>query len=94
MSKELVTKPEEKSQPKSVAKPNKSMWQSFCQYMHEVWVEVRPNNGRVTWPTWESVKVSTKVVIISSIFLGLFIGIFDFIFAQIYTAIIGGPGIG
>lgn len=86
MSNELETKPEVKSQP--------NWWKNISQYMHEVWVEVRPNNGRVTWPTWESVKISTKVVIASSLFLGLFIGLLDFIFAQIYTAIIGGPGIG
>lgn len=73
-----------------------SWWKSTCQFLHEVWVEVRPKNGRVSWPTWESVKVSTKVVIASSLFLGLFIGLLDMLFARIYSAIVnnGGNGIG
>lgn len=71
-------------------------WKETSQFLHEVWVEVRPGKGRVSWPTFDSVKVSTKVVIFSSIGLGLFIGLLDWIFASIYTAIIngGGPGIG
>ncbi len=97
MSNEVETKSEVKSENK-VATGNKyvSWWKSTCQFLHEVWVEVRPKNGRVSWPTWESVKISTKVVIASSLFLGLFIGLLDMLFARIYSAIVnnGGNGIG
>ena len=91
MSNDLENKSEVKSESKLA-----SWWKATSQYLHEVWVEVRPNNGRVTWPTYDSVKVSTKVVIVSSVFLGLFIGLLDVIFSEIYTAIInsGGAGIG
>ena len=67
------------------------------QFLREVWIEVRPNKGRVTWPTFASVRISTRVVIISSICLGLFIGLCDLIFTYAYSAIINsasGTGIG
>ena len=55
---------------KSEVKTNKNPVVVWCkdtwQFLREVWIEVRPNNGRVTWPTFENVKVATKVVIISS----------------------------
>lgn len=80
MSNELENKPEVKSQG-SIG----NWFGSVKQYLHEVWVEVRPNNGRVTWPTKDSVVISTKVVIASSIFLGLFIGFADYLFSAAYT---------
>ena len=41
-------------------------WKETLQFLREVWIEVRPKNGRVTWPTFASVRVSTRIVIISS----------------------------
>ena len=64
------------------------------QFLREVWIEVRPKNGRVTWPTFASVRVSTRVVILSSLGLGLFIGLCDMIFASIYSAIMSSAGNG
>ena len=85
---------------KSEVKTNKNPVAVWCkdtwQFLREVWIEVRPNNGRVTWPTFENVKIATKVVIISSIALGLFIGLMDHILTGIVKAIMTGgtPGIG
>ncbi len=56
-------------------------WKDFSRYLQEVWIEVRPNKGRVVWPAYENVKLSTKAVVVSSIFLGLFIGVMDYLFA-------------
>ncbi|GAB4277630.1 MAG: hypothetical protein Kow0029_20450 [Candidatus Rifleibacteriota bacterium] len=70
-----------------------SWWKDTARFLREVWIEVRPNNGRVSWPTFENVKVSTKVVIISSIGLGAFIGLLDVIFGKILTAIVGGGSV-
>lgn len=70
-----------------------SWWKDTTRFLREVWIEVRPNNGRVSWPTFENVKLSTKVVIISSIGVGAFIGILDIIFGKVLKAIVGG-GIG
>ena len=67
-------------------------WKETLQFLREVWIEVRPKNGRVTWPTFASVRVSTRIVIISSIGLGLFIGLCDALFAYAYSAIVNGAG--
>jgi preprotein translocase SecE subunit len=64
------------------------------QFLREVWIEVRFKNGRVTWPTYDSVKISTKVVIVSSIGIGLFIGVLDAVLSRVLTLIIGTGGIG
>jgi preprotein translocase SecE subunit len=49
-------------------------------FLQEVWNEIdfRKGKGRVSWPTWDSVKASTNVVIFSSIGLGVFIAVLDF----------------
>ena len=85
---------EKKSDGTTVAKNNKivTYFKSLWQYLHEVWVEVRPNNGRVTWPTWESVRITTRVVIISSIGLGVFIVLCDVLFSYIFQTIAKGIG--
>ena len=70
-----------------------SWWKDTVRFLKEVWIEVRPNNGRVSWPTLENVKVSTKVVIMSSIGVGVFIGLLDVIFGKVLRAIVSG-GIG
>jgi preprotein translocase SecE subunit len=70
-----------------------SWWKDTARYLREVWIEVRPNNGRVSWPTYENVKMSTKVVIVSSIGLGAFIGLLDVIFGKLLTMIIGGGSV-
>ena len=67
-----------------------SWWKETSRFLREVWIEVRPTNGRVSWPTYENVKISTKVVIVSSIGLGLFIGLLDILFGKVLTMIIGG----
>lgn len=65
-------------------------WKEFTRYLTEVWIEVRPHKGRVVWPNMDGVKLSTKVVIISSIGVGLFIGLLDYIFAGLLKMLVGG----
>ena len=67
-------------------------WKETVQYLREVWVEVRLKNGRVSWPTFDSVRITTRVVIISSIGLGLFIGLCDALFQYIYNVITNSIG--
>ena len=67
-------------------------WKETVQYLREVWVEVRLKNGRVSWPTFDSVRITTRVVIISSIGLGLFIGLCDALFQYIYNFITNSIG--
>lgn len=63
------------------------------KFLREVWVEVRPKNGRVSWPTFENVKISTKLVVVMSIVIGIFIGICDWLMWAGMSYLLGG-GIG
>ncbi|NLI75502.1 MAG: preprotein translocase subunit SecE [Candidatus Riflebacteria bacterium] len=67
----------------------KAYWRDFSRYLMEVWIEVRPQKGRVVWPTVDNIKLSTKVVIVSSLGIGVFIGVLDILFGEILKLIIG-----
>jgi len=67
----------------------KAYWREFSRYLMEVWIEVRPQKGRVVWPSIDSIRMSTRAVIISSLGLGVFIGFLDIIFGEILKIIIG-----
>lgn len=62
------------------------------KFLREVWIEVRPNRGRVAWPTMENIKLTTKAVIVSSILMGAFIGAVDIVFNQVLSWFIGVKG--
>jgi len=49
------------------------MFQKIQIYLREVWLEL----GKVTWPTRDELKESTRVVIIASLLLTLFIFVID-----------------
>jgi len=68
----------------------RTFWKDMTRYLTEVWIEVRPQKGRVAWPSFDTVKLSTKVVIISSVGLGMFIGGLDIFFGWLLKMIVGG----
>jgi len=49
----------------------------FWKFCQDVWREIHPQKGRVTWPTMKQIRVSTIVVIISSIILSAYISFCD-----------------
>lgn len=51
----------------------------FKKFIDEVWREVRPGRGLVTWPSVENVQTSTFVVILSTIMLSGFIALCDWV---------------
>lgn len=53
------------------------MFRDFQKFLKEVWREVRPGKGLVTWPSLDSVRQSTVVVILSTLMLSAFIGLCD-----------------
>jgi preprotein translocase subunit SecE len=55
------------------------------KFLSETKVEMR----KVTWPTREELKESTKVVIISTFIVTLFIGFIDQILTQIIKRLLG-----
>ena len=71
----------------------KVFWKDMKKFLQEVWIEIRPHKGRVAWPSLDTVKLTTKVVIVSSMGVGLFIGFVDFVFGEVLKIIVtGGTG--
>jgi preprotein translocase subunit SecE len=50
-------------------------------------LEVANELKKVTWPSWEETKLSTVVVIITSIIVALILGMFDALWAFLSSAI-------
>lgn len=50
-------------------------------------LEVANELKKVTWPSWEETKMSTVVVIITSIIVALILGLFDALWAFVSSAI-------
>jgi len=50
-------------------------------------LEVANELKKVTWPSWEETKISTVVVIITSIIVALILGAFDALWAFLSSAI-------
>ncbi len=53
------------------------MLKDLKQFLEEVWREVRPDKGRVAWPTMKAIRLSTILVMICSVLLALFIFLCD-----------------
>ncbi len=48
--------------------------QKSSRFLREVWIELH----KVAWPTWEELKSSTLVVVVTVFLIAIFIGIVDF----------------
>jgi len=54
------------------------------KFLADVWREVRPTQGRVTWPAFKSVKVSTVVVMVAAMILGFYIAGCDWMLGKFF----------
>ena len=59
------------------------------RYLAEVWGEVKPGDGKVSWPTRDEVRGSTWVVVVTVGILGLYLGVIDLIIAYVMSMILG-----
>ncbi len=60
----------------------------YLKKKYNTWaMEVGNELSRVTWPTWSETKVSTIVVIITTLVISLILGAFDYIWAQLSSLI-------
>lgn len=50
---------------------------NFYKFLQDVWREIHPKKGRVTWPTMKQIRLSTLVVIASSIMMSIYITFCD-----------------
>lgn len=58
--------------------------QELVKFLKDVWWEIHPQKGRVTWPTLKSIKVSTIVVVASSVAMGIYISLCDWLLRAIF----------
>jgi preprotein translocase subunit SecE len=61
------------------------MWEKFKIFLGETRTELK----KVTWPTREELRESTKVVIISTIIVTIFIGVVDQVLSRIIRLVLG-----
>jgi len=61
------------------------MWQKIKHFFSETRVEMR----KVTWPTRDELKESTKIVIVATFVVTLFIGVIDQILTLIVRRLLG-----
>lgn len=63
-------------------KPN--LFRRMASYFKECYLELK----KVIWPTWESVKSNSVVVIVSVLCSALVLGIFDIVLVRIINIIV------
>lgn len=61
----------------------------IARYLSEVWGEVKPGDGKVSWPNRDEVRGSTWVVVVTVGILGLYLGVVDLIVGYLMSAILG-----
>ncbi|MDI6781485.1 MAG: preprotein translocase subunit SecE, partial [Candidatus Desantisbacteria bacterium] len=59
------------------------------KFLREVWVEVSPKNGKVSWPTRKVIMGATGVVIVCVLIIATYIWIVDTISITLLNFVIG-----
>lgn len=59
------------------------------KFLKEVWVEVSPKNGKVSWPTRKVILGATGVVLVCIAIITLYIGLVDWISITMLNFVIG-----
>ncbi len=59
------------------------------KYFSEVWGEVKPAEGKVSWPSAEDVKGSTLVVIVTVGILAVYLGSIDVLVGYVVSWLLG-----
>ncbi len=60
------------------------------KFLREVYQEVNPWTGKVSWPNRDTIVSSTLVVIVIVVVVSLYLGLLDFAFGELRTRLAGG----
>jgi len=60
----------------------------MLQKIKKFFSEVKAEMQKVTWPTWEELRGSTMVVLVTMAILSVFIGVTDFVMSQLISTIL------
>lgn len=63
--------------------------QRLVIFLQEVWTEIRPRDGKVTWPTKDEIVESTTVVFICVAIFGASLAIMDLSFRYLIGLVVG-----
>jgi preprotein translocase SecE subunit len=63
-------------------------FKEFFQFLEDVWREVRPDKGRVAWPSMKKIRLSTVLVMFASVIMAVYIFLCDEILRQTLGAIL------
>lgn len=59
------------------------------RYFSEVWGEVKPGEGKVSWPTIDEVKGSTWLIIVTVGIVAVYLGVIDLLVGYIVSWLLG-----
>ncbi len=65
------------------------LWNKFRRYLAEVWGEVKPQEGKVSWPSREEVQGSTWVVVVTVGIVGVYLGAVDLLVGYVMSWVLG-----
>lgn len=66
-----------------------SWFQKLKIFLGEVWIEIRPKDGKVTWPAKDEVVESTTVVFLCVAVFALFLALMDATFRKLIGLLVG-----
>ena len=52
-------------------------YQRLRLFLEEVWIEIRPKDGKVSWPTKDEIVESTTIVVICVAIFGIYLASLD-----------------
>lgn len=61
---------------------------NFAKKIGQFFVDSRQELKKVTWPTFEELRDSTIVVIVSMLILAVFVGAIDFLLSKVIEVVI------
>lgn len=68
---------------------NMNWHQRLKLFFEEVWLEIRPKDGKVSWPTKDEIVESTTVVFLCVAFFGIYLSLLDAIFRNLIKLLVG-----
>lgn len=64
-------------------------YQRLRMFLEEVWIEIRPKDGKVSWPTKDEIMESTTVVFLCVAIFGAFLALLDVSFKNLMELLVG-----
>lgn len=64
-------------------------WNRLRRYIAEVWGEVRPHEGKVSWPTRDEIQGHTWVVVVTVAIVGVYLGAVDLLIGYVMSWVLG-----